>query len=217
MAKRKADKPIKVRQMSPIEIQMRNAIVNRADPEGVAIHDTSCGFGQPSISFEEGRIFDFDDGSVDVDERLSDYGDSDAADTWRLMGNVFLDAYRVDFLLGTYGSTAIMAIECDGHDWHERTKQQASSDRARDRALLRMGVTTIRFTGSDIYHRANDCAAEVFSTYRSLLAAIANEEMAPYQNGYAVGRVDGLEQGIVRTRAERKCVGIFEGVLSGVA
>ena len=30
-------------------------------------------------------------------------------------------------------------MECDGHDFHERTKEQASSDKKRDRSLQAAG------------------------------------------------------------------------------
>lgn len=73
--------------------------------------------------------------------------------------------YRVDFLL-EHGVRKL-AIECDGHDFHDRTKQQAAYDRSRDRELLRIGIPTIRFTGSEIAHSAERCADEAF---RCLLA-----------------------------------------------
>jgi hypothetical protein len=53
-----------------------------------------------------------------------------------------------------------VAIECDGHDFHERTKEQASRDKARDRAFQAHGWIVARFTGSDIWRDAHSCAAE---------------------------------------------------------
>jgi len=52
-------------------------------------------------------------------------------------------------------------VECDGHDFHEKTKQQASSDRRRDRELQAAGFPVFRFTGSDVWNRPIECAAEV--------------------------------------------------------
>jgi hypothetical protein len=77
--------------------------------------------------------------------------------------------YQVDILAAVVGETRVV-VECDGHDWHERTKQQASYDRARDRALLRIGLPTLRFTGSDIHRDANQCACEVLDTLDALRA-----------------------------------------------
>ena len=75
--------------------------------------------------------------------------------------------YRVDFLVSPHcdpGETPrLIAIECDGHDFHEKTKVQAASDKSRDRhLLLRHGIRTIRFTGSEIWKNAHACADEIF-------------------------------------------------------
>ena len=72
--------------------------------------------------------------------------------------------YRVDFLVVSRtdsGETYLTAIECDGHDYHERTKEQASRDKQRDRTLAAAGITTLRFTGSDIHHRVDECIEEI--------------------------------------------------------
>jgi very-short-patch-repair endonuclease len=62
-----------------------------------------------------------------------------------------------------------MVVECDGHDFHERTKEQASRDRERDRALQRRGHLIHRFTGSDIWASASKCAGE---SLKALTAAL---------------------------------------------
>jgi hypothetical protein len=54
-----------------------------------------------------------------------------------------------------------IAIECDGHDYHERTKEQAARDRRRDRMLQLKGWTVLRFTGSEIHSNVDDCVAHV--------------------------------------------------------
>ena len=59
------------------------------------------------------------------------------------------DRAVVDFLI-TCGRVRL-AVECDGHDFHDRTKERASRDRARDRRLQAAGITVFRFTGSDIH------------------------------------------------------------------
>ena len=63
----------------------------------------------------------------------------------------------------------LIAIECDGHDYHERTKEQAAKDRSRDRILLADGLRVVRFTGSEIYRDANSCAAEVSTIFDCML------------------------------------------------
>lgn len=54
-----------------------------------------------------------------------------------------------------------IVIECDGHDYHERTKEQAAKDRGTDRALQLLGWTVLRFTGSEIHADASACADDV--------------------------------------------------------
>ena len=80
--------------------------------------------------------------------------------------------YRVDFHISafkkdsmtTVGSTPIisMVIECDGHEYHNITKEQAQKDRKRDRDLQAQGHVVFRFTGSEIYNDPLACAAECF-------------------------------------------------------
>jgi hypothetical protein len=43
-----------------------------------------------------------------------------------------------------------VAVECDGHDFHEKTKEQAERDKRRDRDLQSIGWAIARFTGSEI-------------------------------------------------------------------
>lgn len=74
--------------------------------------------------------------------------------------------YRVDFLLAPvmaedHTAYPNIVIECDGHNYHERTKEQAAKDRSRDRALQKEGYRVIRFTGSEIVSRPKRCAWEV--------------------------------------------------------
>lgn len=72
--------------------------------------------------------------------------------------------YRLDFLLTveTARGLSLLAVECDGHDFHERTKEQAARDRSRDRDLLARGIRVMRFTGSEIHACAWKCAGQVW-------------------------------------------------------
>lgn len=91
-----------------------------------------------------------------------------------------LKTYRVDFLVtwdeseykpddpladefGMVTTTySQIVVECDGHDFHERTKEQAQRDKARDRALQAAGYTVLRYTGSEIWKDPDGCAREVY-------------------------------------------------------
>ena len=52
-------------------------------------------------------------------------------------------------------------VEVDGHEWHERTRDQAACDRRRDRDMLREGLRVVRFTGSEVWRDAAACAQEI--------------------------------------------------------
>lgn len=71
--------------------------------------------------------------------------------------------YRADFLFTTSreGGISKLAVECDGHDFHEKTKEQAAHDKKRDRFFAAQGIALLRFTGSEIYRDASACAEEV--------------------------------------------------------
>ena len=43
-----------------------------------------------------------------------------------------------------------VAIECDGHEFHEKTKEQAAKDKKRDREFQKEGYVILRYTGSEI-------------------------------------------------------------------
>lgn len=76
--------------------------------------------------------------------------------------------YRVDFLLRVRLQTTSIeqtfAIELDGHNFHEKTQDQALRDKGRDRVLTRSGITVLRFTGREIYQGAHHVIAEIQST-----------------------------------------------------
>lgn len=69
---------------------------------------------------------------------------------------VEIGPYRVDFIVGKD-----MVIECDGHDFHERTAEQATADRRRDRQMIADGWKVFRFTGSEIFRDPAACAREI--------------------------------------------------------
>lgn len=79
--------------------------------------------------------------------------------------------YRIDIAIFGQGPARngqlCMAVECDGHDFHEKTKSQAARDKARDRALTAGGWHVFHFTGSEIYADAEKCAIEL-TTFASL-------------------------------------------------
>lgn len=80
--------------------------------------------------------------------------------------------YRIDFLLEiqrTNQPARHIAIELDGHDFHERTKEQATKDKSRDRLLARYGYTVLRFTGSEIFNNSREAVKDVLRTATALI------------------------------------------------
>ena len=79
---------------------------------------------------------------------------------WPVLG------YVADFVLIT--PEAKFVIECDGHDFHERTKEQARHDRSRDRKMVEAGWLVMRFTGSEIWSNPFACAEQVIDMAMNL-------------------------------------------------
>lgn len=81
--------------------------------------------------------------------------------------------YRVDFLVEYANQKTSYAqqfvIECDGHDFHEKTKEQAANDRQRERKLIQQGFIVIRFTGSEIYNAPAKCAREALRIIENVI------------------------------------------------
>lgn len=72
---------------------------------------------------------------------------------------------KVDFLFSAfdYGKDKWrrLVVECDGHNFHERTKEQAARDRSKDRKATLAGYDCFRFTGSEIWRDPWGCAEQI--------------------------------------------------------
>ena len=71
------------------------------------------------------------------------------------------EQYRADFFVTKPGCGSGFVVECDGHAFHEKTKEQAARDKQRDRWFLSRGFPTMRFTGSELFNQVGRCADEV--------------------------------------------------------
>ena len=105
-----------------------------------------------------------------------------------IMQQVEVGKYRADFILGRAALAPIfddtgsphpflvrlpmLVVECDGHDFHEKTKEQAARDKSRDREFTRLGYRVIRFSGSEIYRDAEKCIDEISDIFESMLEAV---------------------------------------------
>ncbi len=85
--------------------------------------------------------------------------------------------YRVDLMLWFACGKVRggVAIECDGHDFHEKTKEQAARDKKRDREILAAGYPVMRFTGSEIFRDAVACAEQVRDVAAEVLFRVSKE------------------------------------------
>lgn len=126
---------------SPIEHQFLEALIERANARGI---ECACG-----------------------DEMTWGFGvgaEIDSSTTLEINPQATFDRYRVDFYIWlrsdpeSADSPPSLIVECDGHEYHDRTKRQASRDRARDRHFHSQLYTVFRFTGDDIFNGAAACA-----------------------------------------------------------
>lgn len=93
--------------------------------------------------------------------------------------------YRADFSIGFrfFGAELAIIVEADGHEFHEKTKYQASSDKARDRYFTKQDYKIMRFSGSDINRSAHSCAEEVLSLimdFQSARIELASKQIAKH-------------------------------------
>lgn len=107
-----------------------------------------------------------------------------------------LNGYRVDFLLRVADRRVV--VECDGHEFHERTASQAERDRSRDRAFVAAQIACLRFTGRELNRDADRCAREALALFGSpaeRAAARASREKVEAQK-----LINGVNRSIARAR-----------------
>lgn len=65
-----------------------------------------------------------------------------------------------------------LAIECDGHDFHEKTKEQVRKRNQRDMNLKKSGIDVTHFSGSQIYNDPFGCAKELIDYIKLNLSIV---------------------------------------------
>ncbi len=63
-----------------------------------------------------------------------------------------------------------LVIECDGHDFHEKTKEQVKRDNGREYDLKMAGYDVLRFSGSEIYNTPYACAEKAINYIKKMIA-----------------------------------------------
>lgn len=101
----------------------------------------------------------------------------DAPGELKFETQVSIGKYRVDFLLEW--NACRIVVECDGHEFHEKTKSQAQRDKSRDRYLTSQGYHVLRYTGSEIYKDPECFHKDVLMiadpTYRSIMLEVQGQ------------------------------------------
>lgn len=82
-----------------------------------------------------------------------------------LVSRVPFDAADIGYAKDPAEYDHTLIIEVDGHDFHERTKEQARRDRGRDRRMLAQSMVPLRFTGQEVHQDAQACASQAIQLY----------------------------------------------------
>ena len=77
-----------------------------------------------------------------------------------LVPQVEIENYRVDFELINHKDKKII-VECDGHEFHQKSKQQVEKDNQRERDLKKLGYEVVRFSGSEIFKDVEKCVEDL--------------------------------------------------------
>lgn len=87
--------------------------------------------------------------------------------------------YRVDFVIPVVyknQENKMFIIECDGYEFHRRTKEEDEYENKRERDLQIKGYEIIRFSGVEIWHRPRQCAEEVIKIILSKCKYVIKNE-----------------------------------------
>lgn len=142
---------------SPIERRLHNELVMLAYTAGLSVVTAEFVPGEHVLNEEAPGV---DCGEVVHACYISRRG----ANWLFIFPQVSIGQYRADFVLEYRAQgqvvSSLVVVECDGHDFHERTKEQARRDRERDRWMAERGLKLFRFTGQELYEDAAACAAQ---------------------------------------------------------
>lgn len=96
--------------------------------------------------------------------------ESELCNEFEIIPQNIIGIYKVDFVVRRNADNSNppqpiphreknFVIEIDGYEYH-KTKEQREHDYKRERYLLNMGYTVIRFTGTEIFLSCRECALE---------------------------------------------------------
>ena len=72
--------------------------------------------------------------------------------------------YYADFYINieSYIEDVGVIVECDGQEFHQKTKKQVEHDNEREYEIKKCGYDILRFSGSQIYNNPFKCANDIF-------------------------------------------------------
>jgi very-short-patch-repair endonuclease len=82
--------------------------------------------------------------------------------------------FTIDFVVSA--PDLKLAIELDGHDFHEKTKAQVSHDKARERSIVRTGYVLLRFSGSEVFGNPGRYVNEVVDVIKQRRAGSTSRQ-----------------------------------------
>lgn len=93
------------------------------------------------------------------------------------------DRFRLDFMVWPTDPIVVslsvlfkcdmrLGVELDGHDFHERTKEQVAYRNRRDRLLQQDGWTILHFSGSELHNEPLPCIASVRTAAKAQMERI---------------------------------------------
>lgn len=83
--------------------------------------------------------------------------------------------YVVDFYfeedenVNKFNTDKKIIIECDGYEFHQKTKEQVKHDNEREYDLKMAGYEILRFSGSQIYNEPFKCAEDTYNYIMKLI------------------------------------------------
>lgn len=93
-----------------------------------------------------------------------------------------IDKYYVDFLISNRDDKNSIVIELDGHNFHDKDKNQRAYEKGRDRYLIKSGYKVLHYTGSEVIKDPYKIAHEVLT----MMGEIGEDEVYDSSNPFGI-------------------------------
>lgn len=148
---------------SPIEEEFHDSLIVLAETRGFVVHDYIAVLLIDELTaWFAGRM---DAGST---AEPTIHGSTESTRKLRVYPQCWVgEHYTADFVLVAESvdddRRVCMAVECDGRDFHDSTRDQWVHDRVRDRAFAGVDLPVMRYAGREIRRDSLGCASEVLN------------------------------------------------------